>query len=70
MVFAKHAAQEAVECGASRDDVCCALANGQAIRESGRGRASDWTVTGPDQDGDDLEVAVVLEDGVLVITVY
>ena len=39
-------------------------------RASGGGRASDWTVTGPDRDGDDLEVAVVLEDGILVITVY
>ena len=70
LVFTKHAAREAVECGASRNDVCCALGNAQTIRESGRGRASDWTVTGPDKDGDDLEVAVVLEDGILVITVY
>ena len=70
VVFTKHAAREAVECGASRDDVCCALANAKNIRASGGGRASDWTVTGPDRDGDDLEVAVVLEDGILVITVY
>ena len=70
VVFTKHAAREAVECGASRADVCCALANAKGIRASGRGRASDWTVIGPDQDGDDLEVAVVLEDGILVITVY
>ena len=68
--FTRHAAREAVECGATRDDVRCALANAQSIRASGRGRASDWAVTGPDKDGDDLEVAVVLEDGVLVITVY
>ena len=68
--FTAHAAREAVECGASRNDVCCALGNAQSIRESGRGRASDWTVTGPDKDGDDMEVAVVLEDGILVITVY
>jgi len=70
LVFTKHAAREAVECGASRHDVCCALANSKSIRESGKGRASDWTVIGPDEDGDDLEIAVVLEDGILVITVY
>ena len=70
VVFTKHAAREAVECGASRDDVCCALANATSIRASGRGRASDWTVTGPDKSGDDLEIAVVVENGVLVITVY
>jgi hypothetical protein len=68
--FTAHAAREAVECGATRDDVRCALANAKGIRASGRGRTSDWTVIGPDADGDDLEIALILEDGVLVITVY
>jgi len=68
--FTAHAAREAVECGATRDDVRRALANAKSVRASGRGRASDWTVLGPDAEGDDLEVAVILEDGILVITVY
>ena len=59
-----------MECGATRDDVRCALANATSIRASGRGRASDWTVTGPDPDCDDLDIAVILEDGILIITVY
>ena len=68
--FTAHAAREAMECGATRDDVRCALANATSIRASGRGRASDWTVTGPDPDCDDLDIAVILEDGILIITVY
>jgi len=70
LVFTKHAAREAVECGATRDDVRCALSNAKSIRASGRERASDWTVTGPDQVGDDLDIAVIVEDGILIITVY
>jgi hypothetical protein len=68
--FTAHAAREAVECGATRDDIRCGLANAKSIRASGRGRSSDWTVVGPDLDGDDLEIALILEDGVLIITVY
>ena len=68
--FTAHAAREAVECGATRDDVRCALSNAKSIRASGRERASDWTVTGPDQVGDDLDIAVIVEDGILIITVY
>ena len=64
-----HAAREALECGASRDDIRYALSNAKSVRASGRGRASDWTAVGPDEDGDDLEVALTVEDGILVITV-
>jgi hypothetical protein len=65
-----HAEREAAECGATPGDVRCALVNAKSIRASGPGRASDWTVVGPDLDGDDLEVALIIEDGLLVITVY
>jgi len=65
-----HAAREAVEYGATRDDIRYALSNAKSVRASGRGRASDWTAVGPDKEGDDLQVALILEDGVLVITVY
>lgn len=65
-----HAEREAAECGATREDIRCALVNAKSIRASGQKRASDWTVTGPDIDGDDLELALIIEDGLLVITVY
>ena len=68
--FTAHAARESVECGATRADVRYALANVRRVRPSGRGRASDWTVSGPDEVGDELEVAIILDDGILVITVY
>jgi ribosomal protein L15E len=29
-----------------------------------------WRVTGPDRDGDAVDVVVVLEDGLVVVTVY
>ena len=65
-----HAEREAAECGASRGHIRCALVNARSVRASGPGRVSDWTVTGPDLDGDDLEIALIIQDGLLVITVY
>jgi hypothetical protein len=65
-----HADREAAECGATRADIRCALANAKTIQASGPSRASDWTVVGPDLDGDDLQLALIIEDGLLVITVY
>lgn len=65
-----HAYQEAAACGATRAHIRCALANAKRVRPSGKGRASDWTVLGPDLDGDDLQLAVIIEDGLLIITVY
>jgi len=65
-----HAYQEAAACGATRAHIRCALANAKSVRPSGEGRASDWAVLGPDLDGDDLELALIIEDGLLIITVY
>lgn len=33
-------------------------------------RGSSWRVNGPDLDGDDLTVAVVIEDDLVVVTVF
>jgi hypothetical protein len=33
-------------------------------------RDGKWKVIGPDADGDDLTVIIVLDDGVRVVTVY
>lgn len=65
-----HAEREAAECGARPEDIRCALVHAKSIRASGPGRASDWTVTGTDLDGDDLEIALIIQDGLLIITVY
>jgi hypothetical protein len=65
-----HAEREAAECRATPEDIRCALVNAERIRASGPGRASDWTVAGSDLDGDDLELALIIEDGLLIITVY
>ena len=65
-----HAEREAAECGATPGDIRCALVNAKSIRASGAGRASGWTVGGPDLDGDDLQLALLIQDGLLIITVY
>ena len=65
-----HAEREAAECGAWPEVIRCALVHAKSIRASGPGRASDWTVTGTDLDGDDLEIALIIQDGLLIITVY
>jgi len=65
-----HAEREAAECGARPEDIRCALVHAKGIRASGPGRASDWTVAGPDLDGDDLEIALIIQDGLLIVTVY
>jgi len=65
-----HADREAAEAGATSGDIRCALANTTNIRRSGPGRASDWTVVGPDLEGDELQLALIIEDGLLIITVY
>ncbi len=51
-------------------DIRCALANATSIRRSGRSRAYDWTVVGADLDGDELHLALIIKDGLLIITVY
>ena len=68
--FTAHAAREAADCGATPGDIRCALINAKSIRASGPGRASDWTIVGPDLDGDELEAALIIQDGLLIITVY
>ena len=65
-----HAEREAAECGATPGDIRCALVNAKSIHASGPDRASDWTVAGSDLDGDDLELALIIDDGLLIITVY
>ena len=65
-----HAEREAAECGARPEDIRCALDHAKGVVESGPGRASDWTVAGPDLDGEELEIPLIIEDGLQIITLY
>lgn len=67
--FTKHARKEMRECGAEPEDVQHALANATAcvLSTDGPGR---WETTGPDWNGKELTCVVVIDDGVLVITVW
>ena len=62
-----HARQRMAERGARYADVVHALSNasGCALQENGR-----WRVNGEDLEGDDLTAIVVLEQGVVVVTLF
>jgi hypothetical protein len=69
--FTFHSGVErAARFGHDKDNVVHALKNGRSIRKSAADQASDWVVSGSDLDGDDLDVAIVIEDAVVVITVF
>ncbi len=51
----------------SEEDVLHALQNAKQARFQPQNER--WRVEGPDMDGDDLTMSVVIEDGLLVITV-
>jgi hypothetical protein len=55
------------ERGATERDVIKALANATRCEAASEGR---WKATGPDLDGDALTVVVVLQAGVLVVTMF
>lgn len=54
------------ERGASVEHVMRALQNATSCSPSGE----RWKVTGPDLDGDALTAVVIIEDEVIVITVF
>lgn len=63
-----HARQRMRERGALFGDVVHALSHAVTCRA---GDTNDkWKVTGPDTDGDDLVAVVVLDDDVLVVTMF
>jgi hypothetical protein len=65
--FSGHARQRAALRGATVGHVLHALRNA-AVCE--RGEGNRWKATGPDLDGDDLTAVVVIEDGLVVVTVF
>jgi hypothetical protein len=66
--FTAHAKQRMRERGVYVDDVLHALRN--AFRCRLGDKQSKWKVTGADTDGDDLTLVVVIDEGILVVTVF
>ena len=62
-----HAGRRMRERGVYFEDLRHALANAAVCHTEAKGR---WKVPGKDEAGDDLTVIVVLEDGVVVVTLY
>lgn len=67
VVVTSHARQRMQERGARMADVQAALAGATRCEPAKENR---WKVTGPDLDGDELSAIVVVEDGVVVITLF
>lgn len=55
------------ERGASVEDVRAALMDAQSCEAASDDR---WRIEGPDLDGDDVEMIVVVEDDVVVVTLF
>jgi hypothetical protein len=62
-----HALQRMRERGVAVRDLRHALANATGCARADKGR---WRVEGPDLAGDEVTAIVVLEDGVIVVTVF
>jgi len=65
--IAPHAWDRMAERGARYEDVRHALANARSCKAQDEER---WKVFGEDIDGDELVLIVVLDAGVIVVTVY
>jgi hypothetical protein len=65
--YAPHALARMLQRNVRRVDVHHALV---AARVCASQPGARYKVTGPDFDGDDLDVIVVIEDGVLVVTLF
>jgi len=67
ILIGRHARERMVERGVLYEDVRSALVSARSCRAQDGGR---WRVSGSDRDGDDLDLIVVLEAGVVVVTVF
>ena len=68
VAFTAHARGRMAQRNVSLDDVLRALINAKSARATDA--ADKWIACGPDLDGSDLDVVVVIEAGLVVITVY
>jgi hypothetical protein len=65
--FTRHAEERMCQRRISASDVYCALRTATGCRAQKDG---DWKVRGLDRTGDELTAIVVLEDEVVVVTVF
>ncbi len=65
--ISRHAWQRMAERGAQYEDVRHALATARRCREQDGDR---WKVSSADRNGDELVLVVVIEAGVIVVTVF
>jgi hypothetical protein len=72
VTLTSHANRRLRERGGLPADAVHALARTTSCADQRKDpdRAGDWRTTGPDTDGDGLTCAVILVDGVLVVTVF
>lgn len=72
VILTGHANRRLRERGGVAADAVHALANATCCvdQRQDRNRAGDWRSTGPDTEGDPLTCSVILEGGVLVVTVF
>jgi hypothetical protein len=66
-VISAHAMTRMRQRNVTPGDVHHALCNARTCRAV---EDDKWRVTGPDRDGDDLDLVVAIEDGVVVVTVF
>lgn len=67
--FTKHARERLEQrCGGLAGHVTNALRNATDCAK--QAESDRWRVKGPDLDGDELEVVLVIEDGVIVVTLF
>jgi hypothetical protein len=64
--ISRHAQKRMAQRNVTMKDLRSALTGARCCHAEG----TKWKVTGPDVDGDDLTCVVVLESGVVVVTVY
>ncbi len=65
--ISRHAWQRMAERGAQYEDVRHALATARHCKPQDGGR---WKVSSADRDGDELVLVVVIEAGLIVVTVF
>ncbi len=65
--YTEHAIKEMDEAHADFGDTRHALMKAVSAVFQNNGR---WKIRGPDRDGDELILAVTIDDGILVITVF
>lgn len=68
VAYVRHAIERMDERGVTRNDVEHALMN--ALRCTWQPSKQTWKTFGVDLSGDDLVVAVAIEDGLVVVTVF